>query len=317
MTGMPDEHGQRLMAWAAYPLHGAGKVGQPVQADLQRAARTFGTQAAAFRSILPARGPADVDGGSSELDQALTQILELIGGHGHPTGGDDRPARPRPPAGLRRPSGAVMTRQRSASPLATSAECWVDGDIDGLQALAGVLYSHAFQITDVMAVLEQQVSRLTGRGWPAGSMVASSWRRASATAEALAAVIVQTAAIVDGLAAELAMIQNALEEEAYVASRYGVKIGTDGQPPPVPAGPQADLSERHWLVAYKLAHERAMADAQQARCQAARQLAHLYEQIKPRRPLAMSPAVPEILASFLRGPQALSRADRRSVVKDV
>jgi hypothetical protein len=292
---MPDEHGQRLMAWTAYPPGGTGKVGQPVQADLQQAARAFGTQAVAFRSILPACGPAGVDGGSPELDQALTQILELIGGQGHPPGGDDRPARPRPPAGMRRHSGAVMTRQRSASPLATSAEHWVDGDIHGLQALAGVLYGHAFQITDVMAVLDQQVSRLTGRPWPAGSKFASSWRRASATAEALAAVIVQTAAIVDGLAVELTAIGSALEEEAYVASRYGVKIGTDGQPPPVPAGPQTDLSERHWIVAYKLAHERAMADAQRARCLASRQLTHIYEQIKPPSPLAMSPAGPKFL----------------------
>jgi hypothetical protein len=314
---MPDEHGQRLMAWTAWPPGGTGKVGQPVQADLQQAARTFGTQAAAFRSILPACGPAGVDGGRPELDQALTQIFELIGGQGHPTGSGNRPARPRHPAGLRRPSGAVMTRQRSASPLATSAEHWVDGDIHGLQSLAGVLYGHAFQITDVMAVLDQQVSRLTGRPWPAGAKFASSWRRASATAEALAAVIVQTAAIVDGLAVELAAIGNALEEEAYVASRYGVKIGTDGQPPPVPAGSQTDLSERHWIVAYKLAHERAMADAQQARRQAADRLAHLCEQIKPPRPFAMSSADPEILASFLRGPRTLSRAVSPSVVKDV
>src|ERR1700685_424296 len=177
MTGMPNEHGQRLMAWTAYPPGGTGKVGQPVQADFQQAARAFGTQAAAFRSILPACGPAGCDGGSPELDQALTQILELIGGRGHPTGGDDRPARPRPPAGLRRHSGAVRTRQRSASPLATSAEHWVDGDIHRLQALAGVLYDHAFQITDVMAALDQQVARLTGRGWPAASKFASSWRR--------------------------------------------------------------------------------------------------------------------------------------------
>lgn len=206
-----------------------------------------------------------------------------------------------------------MTRQRSMSSLATFAEDWVDGDIHGLQALASSLYDHAFQITDVMAVLDRQVSQLA----PARSLVASSWRLDSATAEALAAVIVQTAAIIDGLAVELAAIENALEEEAYVASRYGVKIGTDGQPPPASSGPHADLSELHWMVAYKLAHERAVADAQQARCQAARQLTHLYEQIKPRRPLAMSSAGPEILTSFLRDPPALSRVVCPSVVKDV
>jgi hypothetical protein len=210
-----------------------------------------------------------------------------------------------------------MTSQRSASSLATFAEDWMDGDIHGLRALADALYGHAFQITDVMAVLDQQVSRLTGKGWPAEPMFASSWRRESVAAEALAALIVQAAAIVDGLAVELAAIENALEEEAYVASRYGVRIGTDGQPPPVLDGPQADSSERNWTVAYKMAHERATQDAQQARRQAADRLTYLYEQIRPPRSLAMSTAGPEILASFLRAPLASSRAVCPPVVKDV
>jgi hypothetical protein len=57
-----------------------------------------------------------------------------------------------------------MMRQRSASPLAAFAEDWVDGDIHGLQALASALYGHAFQITDVMSVLDRQVSPLRGAG---------------------------------------------------------------------------------------------------------------------------------------------------------
>lgn len=206
-----------------------------------------------------------------------------------------------------------MTRRRSASSLAAFVEDWVDGDIHGLQALAGDLYGHAFQITDVMATLDQQVSRLA-RG---GSRYASAWRRDSVTAGALTAVIVQTAAIVDGLAVELAAIENALEEQAHVASRYGVMIGTDGRPPPVPAGPQGEPSERHWAVAYKLAFDRAMADAHRARLHAARQLTDLSEQIKPPRTRAMSPADPEILTSFLRGARALSPAVCPPVVKDV
>ena len=99
-----------------------------------------------------------------------------------------------------------MTGQRSMSPLATFAEDWVDGDIHGLHALANSLYDHALQTTDVMAALDRQVSQLA----PARSLFASSWRRGSATAEALAAVIVQTAAVIDGLAVELATIENAL-----------------------------------------------------------------------------------------------------------
>jgi len=203
--------------------------------------------------------------------------------------------------------------QRSASPLATLAEVWIEGDIRGLRALAGALYGHAFQITDVMSVLDQQVSRLA----PAGSMFASSWRRDSMTAEALAAVVVQAAAIIDGLAAEIAAIENALEEEAYVASRYGVTIGTDGQPPPVPPEPDIDLSVRHWTIAYRLAHERAMADVQQARQQAVRQLTRLHEQVMPSRRSATSSAGPEILTSSLRGPRTLSQVACSIVVRDV
>jgi hypothetical protein len=79
MTGMPDEHGQRLVAWSAYPPGDIAKADGPVQSDLQQAVGTFGTQAAAFRSIMSAGGPASVDGGHPELDSALTQILGLIG----------------------------------------------------------------------------------------------------------------------------------------------------------------------------------------------------------------------------------------------
>jgi hypothetical protein len=206
-----------------------------------------------------------------------------------------------------------VTSRRTVSSVASFAQGWVDGDIHGLQALAGKLYGHAFQITDVMAALDQQVSRLPA----VVPVIASSWRRESVTAQALAAVIVQAASIIDGLAAELAAIENELEEEAYIASRYGVKIGTDGQPPPVPAGTQADASERHWAVAYKLAHERTMAAAQQARRHAACQLTHLYEQIRPPQTLAMSSAGPEILTSFLPGALTLSRVVCPSVVMGV
>jgi hypothetical protein len=80
MTGTPDEYGQRPAAWSAHPPGRTQKASQPAQSDLQQAAMTFGTQAAAFRSIMPAGGFASMDSGDPELDQALTQILELIGG---------------------------------------------------------------------------------------------------------------------------------------------------------------------------------------------------------------------------------------------
>jgi hypothetical protein len=79
MTGIPDEDGHRLMAWPAYPPGSRPKTGQPAQPHLQQAAATFGMQATAFRSIMPAGGPDSVDSGAPELNDALTQILELIG----------------------------------------------------------------------------------------------------------------------------------------------------------------------------------------------------------------------------------------------
>ncbi len=60
-----------------------------------------------------------------------------------------------------------------------------------------------------------------------------------------------------------------------------------------------------------------MTAAQQARRHAARQLADLYEAIRPSQPLDMCSADPEILTSFLPGPRVLSRAIGPSVVKDV
>lgn len=102
----------------------------------------------------------------------------------------------------------------------------------------------------------------------------------------LAVVLARAAAIVDGLAAELAGIESALEEEAYTAARYGVKIGTDGRPPPVPRGPYAsaaEASEQHWAIAYRRAYERAMADAEEARKRAAGQLAGLLATMEPPR----------------------------------
>jgi len=77
---MPDEHGQRLMAWSAYSPGGKPQVSQPVQADLRQTAITFGAQVAIFRSIMSAGGPTSVDGGDPDLDRALTLILELSGG---------------------------------------------------------------------------------------------------------------------------------------------------------------------------------------------------------------------------------------------
>jgi hypothetical protein len=99
-------------------------------------------------------------------------------------------------------------------------------------------------------------------------------------------LIGRAAGIISGLAAELAVIKNALEEQAYAVSRYGVNIGTDGRPPPVTGGPAADAataSERYWALAYRQLYDQAMAAAHQAKQQATRQLMELYTTVEPPR----------------------------------
>jgi uncharacterized protein YukE len=176
-----------------------------------------------------------------------------------------------------------MTAEPSA-PLPTFAAEWVGGDIRGLHALATTMYEYLPEIAGVTTVLDQEVSQLTGGepGWhgPAADAFTAAWRRDADSAKALAAVIGQAARVIGGLAVELAVIEKALEEEAHTAARYGVRIGTDGRPPPLPyAGPPdsaAEASERHWARAYRQAYEQAMADARRARTQAAGRLRELY-----------------------------------------
>src|ERR1039458_8350778 len=123
------------------------------------------------------------------------------------------------------------------------AEDWVGRDIGGLHALASAFFGFAAEMS---AARHQD----------------------PVTAEALATVIGQTASILDGLAVDLAMIQSALQDEAYVASRYGVTIGTDGRPPPVSVRP-ADFapaaSAQHWALAYRQGYERGKAQAARRR----------------------------------------------------
>jgi hypothetical protein len=148
------------------------------------------------------------------------------------------------------------------------AEDWVGRDIGGLHALASALFGFAAEMS---AARHQD----------------------PVTAEALATVIGQTASILDGLAVDLAMIQSALQDEAYVASRYGVTIGTDGRPPPVSVRPAADAtaaSAQHWALAYRQVYEQATAQAQQARQHAATQLTALFVQLEPS-PHALARAV--------------------------
>jgi len=161
---------------------------------------------------------------------------------------------------------------RTGPLLAASAADWLGGGSgDGVQALAAALYGCVPAIAAGPHAPDKQAGRATDPE-PAGP---------------LAAVVYQAASIVDDLAAELARIEGALDEQAHTASRYGVRIGIDRRPPPAFAGPPADsgaASEQHWTLAYQEAYAQATADAHRARQQAARRLAELRGTLAPSRP---------------------------------
>ena len=166
------------------------------------------------------------------------------------------------------PEDAVLIR--SGPLLAASAADWLGGDSQGLQALAVALYGS-------VPALAAGAQAEDGQAGPSDA----------AAAGALAAVVYQAASIIDDLATQLAAIENALDEQAHAASRYGVRIGTDRRPPPafaVPPGDSAAATERYWTHVYAHAHAQATADARRAVQQAVLQLTELQARLAPPRP---------------------------------
>jgi len=59
---------------------GGGSDGfQVVMSDLLDASATFGTEAATYKAIMPADGPACPDGGDGAFNQSLQAVARLIG----------------------------------------------------------------------------------------------------------------------------------------------------------------------------------------------------------------------------------------------
>jgi hypothetical protein len=53
---------------------------QVTMTDLRQAAGVFRAEAGTFAAIMPGGGPASVDGGSAEINDALSLVLAAIGG---------------------------------------------------------------------------------------------------------------------------------------------------------------------------------------------------------------------------------------------
>ncbi len=173
-------------------------------------------------------------------------------------------------------AASMTVPTKSLAPLAPFAHDWVGGDIHGLAALAATLYGYIPQIEDGVTVLDKKVSQIVGdAGWqgPAASAFTGNWERVSAEANALGLVIIQTGSIVDQLAADLAKIENALEQAADQAMVHGVQIGGGGQPPGVC---YASKTQEDWRLGYDSFYQQCLAAARSARVQAAGALQKVY-----------------------------------------
>ena len=164
---------------------------------------------------------------------------------------------------------------KSLLPLATFAHNWVGGDINGLAAFAGTLYGYVPGMEDVVTALNQQVSQIIAdASWQGSAARAftSNWEKVSAEVNAVGLIVIETGSIVDQLAADLSKIENALENAASQAAAHGVQIGADGQPPSVCYG---NATQESWRAAYSTFYQRCLADANDARVQAAGDLVKL------------------------------------------
>ena len=58
---------------------GGGDGFQVVMSDLLDASATFNTEAATYKAIMPAGGPACPDGGDGAFNQSLQAVVQMIG----------------------------------------------------------------------------------------------------------------------------------------------------------------------------------------------------------------------------------------------
>jgi uncharacterized protein YukE len=151
----------------------------------------------------------------------------------------------------------------TVTPLAAFSYDWVGGDIRGLQGVAAALYAYVPQVRDLAGRLSVVARDLTGAdGWQgsAASAFSAAWERQALTAVALETYVTATGQAIDGLAVELAELENALEQQAADAAAHGVRIAADGTVAGY-SGTQAG----QWAFAYQETREQILAEATTAR----------------------------------------------------
>lgn len=204
------------------------------------------------------------------------------------------------------------------TPLAGFSHEWVGGDIRGLQGVAQNLYAYLPRVQDLAGRLSVAARSLTeGPGsWqgPAASAFTRAWQRQALAMVALEEYVTGVAQAVDGLAVELSLLENALEQQAADASGHGVRVGADGTVAGY-SGPRG----LEWSVAYQKVFGQVMSRATDARQAAAQQLDGLSQQVANANPhpnVGDGVTMGGLLADLLAAPTA-ARREVNTKLKDL
>lgn len=167
---------------------------------------------------------------------------------------------------------------------------WVGGDIHGLDTFVTTCTSTASQLDDADRALSGQVSDVVaGAGWTgsAAQAFSSAWDKDSKAGSQLADAWRKIGSIVDGLAQQLASLENQLEEAAYQVEKQSLAINpADGTIMPAKAclTPQATAKNAKLASEYNAVRGEILARAETARAHAASQLADVTASMVPQGP---------------------------------
>lgn len=165
---------------------------------------------------------------------------------------------------------------------------WVGGDIHGLDSFQTTCTSTASQLDDTDRALSSQVSDVVGdAGWTGSTADAfsSAWDKDSKAGSQLAGAWRKIGSIVEGLAQQLASLENQLEEAAYQVEKQGISINpADGTIMPAQAclTPQATAKDAKLANEYNSVRGEILAKAETARANAASQLADVTASMVPK-----------------------------------
>lgn len=200
--------------------------------------------------------------------------------------------------------------------LAPHAHRWIGGDIDGLRDVAERLQGYIPHVQDLVGQLSVTVRDLTGDrtgGWQgtAADAFTMTWSRQVAAARALQDYVTAAAQAIGSLAVELSQIESALENEAFLAARHGVRVGGNGD-----VAGYAGVAGLETALEYRKVYTQAQAEAEQAREAAAQQLDSLYQQVFNPNP-HFNGADANTGAALLADLAAAPTAYRREVASDL